>query len=68
MRCWQAAVDEGAAADDATRAVSTLAGAGEALAAVLTRHGLHAQAAHVRALVRPPKVEGAADPEGLSHA
>ncbi len=51
MRCWQAAVDEGAAADDATRGASTLGRAGEALAEVLTRHGLHAQAAHVRLVV-----------------
>lgn len=47
---WQTAVDEGAAEPAETRTASTLAQTGESLAALLTRHGLHAQAAHVRAI------------------
>lgn len=50
LAAWQTAVDEGAAEPAETRAAGTLAQTGESLAALLTRHGLHAQAAHVRAI------------------
>lgn len=50
IAAWQTAVDEGAAEPAETRAAGTLAQTGESLAALLTRHGLHAQAAHVRAI------------------
>jgi hypothetical protein len=50
LAAWQTAVDEGAAEPAETRAAGTLAQTGESLAALLTRHGLHAQAAHVRTI------------------
>ena len=50
IRCWGAAVETGTETHGAERAVSTFTQAAEALADALTRQGLIAQAAHVRAL------------------
>lgn len=51
VRCWNAAVEDGVAADVATREASTLTSAAARLVTTLEGHGLSAQAAHVRALV-----------------
>jgi len=51
VRCWSAAVDEGAAAPPAERGASTWRQAATGLLATLERHGLRAQAAHVRGLM-----------------
>lgn len=51
VRCWNAAVDEGSAAPPAERGASTWRRAAAGLLATLERHGLRAQAAHVRGLL-----------------
>lgn len=55
MRAWQRAVDGGAAMAPEARAQGTFAQTAESLAGLLTRHGMHAQAAHVRSLAAAAK-------------
>lgn len=51
MRAWRRAVDGAEAMDAPARESGTFAQTAESLAALLTRHGMHPQAAHVRSMI-----------------
>ncbi len=57
VRCWNAAVEDGIAAEAAMREASTMTSAAARLVTTLERHGMQAQAARVRAQVATARKE-----------